>query len=173
MSRDGLETTFRASYKETEPALNLYRDTRYYPSPTKLISGKIGRNIHLRQPLETSIWLFCVTSKKEGSPLADAKQSASQSVRQAAAGLPFRHIDAFVAGSIAKAGAASRNTTKPSSLGGRVRVSTLAFRTFGLFRTAASQRRDLPPPEELFFLSFPSQRVHPLARQRIRGRPLP
>lgn len=46
---------------------------------------------------------------------------------------------------------------------GRVRVSTLAFRTFGLFRTAASQRRDLPPPEELFFSSpSPVRRVHPL-----------
>jgi len=46
---------------------------------------------------------------------------------------------------------AVRDTTSTASLS-RVRASTLVFRTFGLFRTAASQRRDLPPPEELFFL---------------------
>ncbi|KAF7395657.1 hypothetical protein HZH68_009707 [Vespula germanica] len=31
---------------------------------------------------------------------------------------------------------------------GSVLASTLAFKTFGLFRMAASQRRDLPPLEE-------------------------
>jgi len=61
---------------------------------------------------------------------------------------------------------AVRDTTSTASLS-RVRASTLVFRTFGLFRTAASQRRDLPPPEELFFLLHC---VHP-RRARVRARP--
>lgn len=109
--------------------------------------------------------VFLQRLKKMNSTASARCQPSSKSVSQPTTHLPFRFVSMLSSRKPAQRRA--RYNEYRVAFGG-TRLSTLAFRTFGLFRTAAFQRRDLPPPEELFFLPH---RVHPLAPAPVPARP--
>lgn len=55
-----------------------------------------------------------------------------------------------------RSAARRREIQRNRVVGVRTRLYVSIQNVSGLFRTAASQRRDLPPPEELFFPPFPT-----------------